>query len=89
VEDRLVIKERFCNETIEIIDTKKRNNLILHFAKQLPENINAGFVAKVNQDQSNCRNHSADASALKYFWNSRRTKGSLVNQTICVLTFRI
>jgi hypothetical protein len=22
----------------------------LHFAKQLPENINAGFVAKVNQD---------------------------------------
>jgi alanyl-tRNA synthetase len=35
------------NETIEIIDTKK-NNLILHFAKQLPENINAGFVA-VNQ----------------------------------------
>jgi alanyl-tRNA synthetase len=38
------------NETIEIIDTKKENNLILHFAKQLPENINAGFVAKVNQD---------------------------------------
>jgi alanyl-tRNA synthetase len=23
------------NETIEIIDTKKENNLILHFAKQL------------------------------------------------------
>jgi alanyl-tRNA synthetase len=51
VEDRLVIKEHsFCNETIEIIDTKKENNLILHFAKQLPENINAGFVAKVNTD---------------------------------------
>jgi alanyl-tRNA synthetase len=47
------------NETIEIIDTKKENNLILHFAKQLPENINAGFVAKVNQDlrSLSSRNH--------------------------------
>jgi alanyl-tRNA synthetase len=37
------------NETIEIIDTKKENNLILHFAKKLPENIHAGFIAKVNR----------------------------------------
>ena len=43
------------NESIEIIDTKKENNLILHFTKQLPENINADFVAKVNQE---LRNHS-------------------------------
>lgn len=49
------------NETIEIIDTKKENNLILHFAKQLPENIEAGFVAKVNTDlrTSTSKNHSA------------------------------
>jgi alanyl-tRNA synthetase len=38
------------NESIEIIDTKKENNLILHFTKRLPENIDAGFVAKVNQE---------------------------------------
>ena len=38
------------NESIEIIDTKKENNLILHFTKQIPENISAGFVAKVNQE---------------------------------------
>ena len=43
------------NESIEIIDTKKENNLILHFTKQLPENINADFVAKVNQE---LRDHS-------------------------------
>jgi alanyl-tRNA synthetase len=43
------------NESIEIIDTKKENNLILHFTKQLPENIHAGFVAKVNQE---LRDHS-------------------------------
>uniref|UniRef100_UPI00404B9DF5 alanine--tRNA ligase n=1 Tax=Gelidibacter sp. TaxID=2018083 RepID=UPI00404B9DF5 len=49
------------NETIEIIDTKKENNLILHFAKQLPENIEAGFVAKVNTDlrTSTSKNHTA------------------------------
>ena len=49
------------NETIEIIDTKKENNLILHFAKQFPENVEAGFVAKVNTDlrTSTSKNHSA------------------------------
>ncbi len=49
------------NEIIEIIDTKKENNLILHFAKQLPENIEANFVAKVNTDlrTATSKNHSA------------------------------
>lgn len=49
------------NEIIEIIDTKKENNLILHFAKQLPENIEAGFLAKVNTDlrTATSKNHSA------------------------------
>ncbi|HSD14891.1 MAG TPA: alanine--tRNA ligase [Flavobacterium sp.] len=49
------------NETIEIIDTKKENNLILHFAKSLPENVNGTLVAKVNTDLRNhtASNHSA------------------------------
>ncbi len=49
------------NESIEIIDTKKENNLILHFAKKLPENVSAGFVAQVNTDlrTSTSKNHSA------------------------------
>ncbi|MDI9309636.1 MAG: alanine--tRNA ligase [Limnohabitans sp.] len=49
------------NETIEIIDTKKENNLILHFAKRLPENVNASFQAKVDTElRSLCAsNHSA------------------------------
>ena len=49
------------NETIEIVDTKKENNLILHFAKSLPENVNGTFVAKVNTDLRNhtASNHSA------------------------------
>ncbi|TDE02089.1 alanine--tRNA ligase [Flavobacterium sandaracinum] len=73
------------NETIEIIDTKKENNLILHFAKKLPENIGAGFVAKVNQDLRNLssRNHSATHlmhQALRSILGTHvEQKGSLVN----------
>jgi alanyl-tRNA synthetase len=49
------------NETIEIIDTKKENNLILHFAKHLPENVNGAFQAKVNTALRDlcASNHSA------------------------------
>ncbi|MFN7098860.1 MAG: alanine--tRNA ligase [Flavobacterium sp.] len=73
------------NETIDIIDTKKENNLILHFAKQLPENIEAGFTAKVNTDlrTSTSKNHSATHLmhlALRSILGTHvEQKGSLVN----------
>ena len=73
------------NETIDITDTKKENNLILHFAKQLPENIEAGFVAKVNNDlrTSTSKNHSATHLmhlALRTILGTHvEQKGSLVN----------
>ena len=73
------------NETIDIIDTKKENNLILHFAKQLPENIEANFVAKVNTDlrTSTSKNHSATHLmhlALRTILGTHvEQKGSLVN----------
>jgi alanyl-tRNA synthetase len=73
------------NETIEIIDTKKENNLILHFAKKLPENVNASFVAKVDQDlrSLSSRNHSATHlmhQALRSILGTHvEQKGSLVN----------
>jgi alanyl-tRNA synthetase len=73
------------NETIDIIDTKKENNLILHFAKQLPENIEASFVAKVNTDllTSTSKNHSATHLmhlALRTILGTHvEQKGSLVN----------
>jgi len=73
------------NETIEIIDTKKENNLILHLAKKLPENVNANFVAKVNQDlrSLSSRNHSATHlmhQALRSILGTHvEQKGSLVN----------
>ena len=73
------------NETIDIIDTKKENNLILHFAKQLPENIEASFVAKVNTDllTATSKNHSATHLmhlGLRTILGTHvEQKGSLVN----------
>jgi alanyl-tRNA synthetase len=75
------------NETIDIIDTKKENNLILHFAKQLPENVNAVFTAKVNTDlrSASSKNHSATHLmhlALRTILGTHvEQKGSLVNPT--------
>ncbi|WP_284651429.1 alanine--tRNA ligase [Flavobacterium terrisoli] len=73
------------NETIDIIDTKKENNLILHFAKQLPENVTAAFVAKVNTDLRTATSKNHTATHLMHL--GLRTilgthveqKGSLVN----------
>ena len=75
------------NETIDIIDTKKENNLILHFAKQLPENINAVFTAKVNTDlrSASSKNHSAThlmhLTLRTILGTHVEQKGSLVNPT--------
>ena len=73
------------NETIDIIDAKKENNLILHFAKQLPENLEASFAAKVNTNLRTLtsKNHSATHLmhlALRNILGTHvEQKGSLVN----------
>ncbi|WP_100615047.1 alanine--tRNA ligase [Confluentibacter citreus] len=73
------------NEVIEIIDTKKENNLIIHFAKSLPTDLNQTFTAKVNTDlrTSTSKNHSATHLmhlALRTILGTHvEQKGSLVN----------
>ena len=48
-------------ETIEILDTKKENNVTIHFTDTLPKNLKADFRAYVNPDDriSTARNHTA------------------------------
>lgn len=73
------------NDTIEIIDTKKENNLILHFAKKLPENIEGIFQARINDvsRSQTASNHSATHlihQALRTILGTHvEQKGSLVN----------
>ncbi len=72
-------------QEIDIIDTKKENNLIVHFTENLPNNITDVFTAEVN---SNIRsltenNHSATHllhEGLRLILGSHvEQKGSLVN----------
>lgn len=73
------------NENIEVIDTKKESNLILHITKKLPENLNGTFSAKVNDKlrSESASNHSATHllhQALRTILGTHvEQKGSLVS----------
>jgi alanyl-tRNA synthetase len=76
---------KFNGSSIDVIDTKKENNLIIHFTTELPTNIEGSVVAKVNT--SSRKNISAHHSATHLLHAALRQvlgthvaqKGSLVN----------
>lgn len=49
------------NEIIEIIDTKRENNLEVHIAKKIPSDITANVIAHINEEEreATAANHTA------------------------------
>ena len=75
----------FEGSSIDVIDTKKENNLIIHFTTDIPASLEGSVVAKVNTDirKSICAHHSAThllhAALRQVLGTHVAQKGSLVN----------
>ena len=78
-------KIKNANFEIIIIDTKKENNLIIHFVEQLPEGFEGTYTATVDVEKRKLTeaNHSAThllhAALRKVLGKHVQQKGSLVN----------
>ncbi|KAF0241306.1 MAG: alanyl-tRNA, partial [Chitinophagaceae bacterium] len=76
----------FEDTSIEVVDTKKENDLIVHFVNELPQHINGHLTARINVEQRlyTCYNHTAThllhAALRKVLGTHVAQKGSLVNQ---------
>ncbi len=81
------------NEKIFIVDTKKENELIVHFVEKLPENFSAAFHAQVDKHKRELSmdNHSAThllhAALRQTLGKHVEQKGSLVNDKVLRFDF--
>lgn len=80
-------------EKIEVVDTKKENDLIVHFIKKLPSTLEGEVMAVVNESKRRLteNNHSAThllhAALRQVLGEHVQQKGSLVNDKILRFDF--
>ncbi|TXK47649.1 alanine--tRNA ligase [Pontibacter qinzhouensis] len=80
-------------EQVEVLDTKKENDLILHITAKLPQQVDAAFRSEVNAERRNLirKNHSAThllhAALRKVLGDHVQQRGSLVNDKVLRFDF--
>ena len=84
---------KFGEEKIEVVDTRKENDLIVHFVKKIPSSIDGEVLAVVNDQKRRLteNNHSAThllhAALRQVLGDHVQQRGSLVNDKILRFDF--